>query len=114
MSCLHPPVALSLAERRRAHSANHAGLEVDEHRAWYVLAARSLEVKHVNAVELRVVVAAFLAVAANALLVAQYLLKLGAHLVTHWPARMCAISREQTACRRGASGRKRTGRSGET
>jgi hypothetical protein len=48
------------------------------------------------------------------LLVAQYLLKLGAHLVTHWPARMCAISREQTACRRGASGRKRTGRSGET
>jgi hypothetical protein len=28
-----------LAERRRAHSADHAGLEVKEHRAWYVLAA---------------------------------------------------------------------------
>jgi hypothetical protein len=24
-----------LAERRRAHSANHAGLEVGEYRAWY-------------------------------------------------------------------------------
>jgi ketopantoate reductase len=33
-----------LAERRRAHSADHAGLEVEEHRAWYVLAARSLVV----------------------------------------------------------------------
>jgi hypothetical protein len=25
-----------LVERRRAHSADHAGLEVGEHRAWYV------------------------------------------------------------------------------
>jgi hypothetical protein len=39
-------------------------------------------VKHVYAVELRVVVAAILAVAADAVLVAQHLLKLGAHLVT--------------------------------
>ena len=39
-------------------------------------------VKHVDAVELRVVVAAVLAVAADAVLVAQHLLKLGAHLVT--------------------------------
>jgi hypothetical protein len=39
-------------------------------------------VQHVEAAELRVVVAAVLAVAANALLVAQHLLKLGAHLVT--------------------------------
>jgi hypothetical protein len=39
-------------------------------------------VKHVGVVELRVVVAAVLAVAADALLVAQHLLKLGAHLVT--------------------------------
>jgi hypothetical protein len=39
-------------------------------------------VKHVDAVELRVVVAAVLAVAAVAVLVAQHLLKLCAHLVT--------------------------------
>jgi hypothetical protein len=39
-------------------------------------------VKHVDAVELRVVVAAVLAVAADAVLVAQHLLKLGTHLVT--------------------------------
>jgi hypothetical protein len=39
-------------------------------------------VKQVGAVELRVVVAAVLAVAADAVLVAQRLLKLGAHLVT--------------------------------
>jgi hypothetical protein len=39
-------------------------------------------VKHVDAAELRVVVAAVLAVAADALLVAQHLLKLGAHLAT--------------------------------
>ena len=38
--------------------------------------------KHVDAVELRVVVAAVLAVAANAVLVPQHLLKLGSHLVT--------------------------------
>jgi hypothetical protein len=43
-------------------------------------------VKHVDAVELRVVVAAVLAVATDAVLVAQNLLKLGAHLVTA-PAR---------------------------
>jgi hypothetical protein len=39
-------------------------------------------VKHVDAVELRVVVAAVLAVAADAVLVAGHLLKVGAHLVT--------------------------------
>jgi hypothetical protein len=42
-----------------------------------------------DAVELRVVVAAVLAVAANAVPVAQHLLKIGA-----WPACMCKISRE--------------------
>jgi hypothetical protein len=46
------------------------------------LAARGFVVQHVDAVELRVVVAAVLAVAADAVLVAQHLLKLGAHLVT--------------------------------
>jgi hypothetical protein len=39
-------------------------------------------IKHVDAAELRFVFAAVLAVAADALLVAQHLLKLGAHLVT--------------------------------
>jgi hypothetical protein len=39
-------------------------------------------VKHVDAVELRVVVAAVLAVAADAVLFAKHLLKVGAHLVT--------------------------------
>jgi hypothetical protein len=39
-------------------------------------------VKHVHAVELRVVVAEVLAVAADAIFVAQHLLKAGAHLVT--------------------------------
>jgi len=52
-----------LAKRRRAHSADHAGLE--ENRAWYVLATRGLVVKHVDAAELRVVVAAVLSVAAD-------------------------------------------------
>ena len=30
---------LELAERRRARSVDHAGLEVGVHRAWYVLVA---------------------------------------------------------------------------
>jgi len=28
-----------LADRRRAHSVDHAGLEVEENHAWYVLVA---------------------------------------------------------------------------
>ena len=71
-----------LAERRRAHSVYHAGLKVEEHRLWYVFAARELVVKHVDAVELRVVVAEVLAVAAYAVLFAKHFLKLNAHLVT--------------------------------
>jgi hypothetical protein len=58
-----------LAERRHAHSVDHAGPEVEEHRAWYVLSARGLVVKHVDATELRVVVAAVLVVVADAVLV---------------------------------------------
>ena len=62
---------------------DYAGLEFEEHRAWYIYAARGLVLKNVDAAELRVVVAAaVLAVAADAVLVAQHLLKLGAHLVT--------------------------------
>jgi Flp pilus assembly protein TadB len=62
-----------LAERRRTHSVDHAGLEVDEHRAWNVFSARGLVVKHVDAVELGVVVAAVFAFAADVVLVAQHL-----------------------------------------
>ena len=50
-----------LTEWRRARSVDHTGLEVEEHRAWHVLFARSLVVKHVHAVKLHVVVAAVLA-----------------------------------------------------
>jgi hypothetical protein len=48
--------AEELAERRRARSVDHAGLEVEEHRTGHVLASRSLVVKHVDVVELHVVV----------------------------------------------------------
>jgi hypothetical protein len=70
-----------LAERRR-----HAGFEIEETRARYVHAARGPLAKHVDEVELRVVVAAVLAVAPEAVLVAQHLLKRGAHMITA-PAR---------------------------
>jgi len=53
-----------LTKRRRAQSVDHVGLE--EHHVWYVLATRGFVVKHVDAAELRVVVAAVLAVAADA------------------------------------------------
>ena len=60
-----------LSERRRAHSVDHAGFEVEKIRAMYVHAARGPVLKHVDEVELRVVVAAVLAVAPDAVLVAQ-------------------------------------------
>jgi hypothetical protein len=70
-------------------------------------------VKHVDAVELRVVVAAVLAVAADAVLVAQHLLKLGAHLVTalarlhvHNPTRRSSLEAESKREKKGAEERK--------
>ena len=54
-----------LAKRRCAHNADYAGLE--EHRAWYVFVTQGFVVKHVDAAELRVVVATVHAVAADAL-----------------------------------------------
>ena len=68
-----------LSERRRAHSVDYTRFEVEEIRARYVHAARGPVVKHVDEVELRVVVAAVLAVAPEAILVAQHLLNRGAH-----------------------------------
>ena len=49
---------------------------------YHVLAARGLVVNHVNAAEVRIVVAAVLAAAADAVLIANHLPQLGAHLVT--------------------------------
>ena len=72
-----------LSERRRAHSVDHAVFEVEDIRARYLHAARGPVVKHVDEVELRVVVAAILA---DAVLVAQHLLNRGAHMATA-PAR---------------------------
>jgi predicted ThiF/HesA family dinucleotide-utilizing enzyme len=63
-----------LSERRRAHSVDDAGFEVEEIRASYVHAARGPVAKHVDEV------------APDAVLVAQHLLNRGAHMVTA-PAR---------------------------
>jgi hypothetical protein len=71
-------------------------------------------VKHVDAVELRVVVAAVLAVAADASLVAKHLLNLVPIWLPHRPACICTTAREEAAWRLGASGKKGAGRSGET
>jgi hypothetical protein len=71
-------------------------------------------VKHVDAAELLVVAAAVLAIAADAVLFAKHLLKLGAHLVTalarlhgHNPTRRSSLEA-------GSKREKRAGRSGET
>jgi hypothetical protein len=94
------------------HSVDDAGLEVEEHRAWCVLAARGLVVEHVDGVEMRVVVAAVTTVAANAVLVAQHLLKLGAHLTTalarlqvHNLARRSSLKVRSTREKKGAESR---------
>jgi hypothetical protein len=71
-------------------------------------------VKHADAVELRIVVAEALAAAADAVLVAHNLPKLGAHLVTDWPTCMRKTSREEAAWRREAGEKKSGGEGGET
>jgi hypothetical protein len=64
------------------YSADHAGLEVEKYRAGHVLAAQGLLVKYFDAAEVRIAVAAVLGAAADAVLVAQHLPELGAHLAT--------------------------------
>jgi hypothetical protein len=81
---------------------SHAGLEVEEHRAGHTLAAKSPVVKHVESFEARIVFAAVLATAADAVLVAQHLPKPGDHLVTAQPV-------EERAWRQEACGTKRRG-----
>jgi hypothetical protein len=68
-------------------------------------------VKHIDTAKLRAVVAAVLTVAVNTVLVAQHLLKIGAHLVTALARLHCLISRVIAAWRQGARGRKKAGRS---
>jgi hypothetical protein len=70
------------AEQRRAHSADCIELEVEEHRAENLLAFRRRVVKKLDAVELRVVDTAILAVATEALFVAHHLQKLYVHMIT--------------------------------
>jgi hypothetical protein len=57
-------------------------------------------VKHVDAAELRIDIAAVLAAAAGAFLAALHLLKHGGNWLPHRPACMCKISREEAAWRR--------------
>jgi ABC-type phosphate/phosphonate transport system substrate-binding protein len=54
-----------LAERRRSRRADHAGLEVERHHADNALVIQGLAVKHVDTAELRIAIAAILAVAAE-------------------------------------------------
>ena len=81
---------VELAKRRRANSVDHAGLK--EHRAWFALATRGLVVKHVDAAELRVVVAAVLYVAADVVHV-------------HNLARRSSLEAGSTRQRKGGEGR---------
>ena len=69
-----------------------------------------LHLNHVDAVELRVVVAEVFAVTADAVLVAQHLLKLGAHLVTAL-ARLHVYNLERSS--RLEAGSKRNQKGGE-
>jgi hypothetical protein len=63
-------------------------------------------VKHVGAVELRVVAAAVLAVTADAVLVAQHLLKIDAHLATAL-ARLHVHNRERRSSLKAGSKREK-------
>jgi hypothetical protein len=56
-------------------------------------------------VEVRIVFATVLAAAADAVLVAHHLQNMALIWLPHWPICMCAISREDVALRREASGR---------
>jgi hypothetical protein len=71
-------------------------------------------VKHIDAVELCVVVAAVLAVAADAVLVAQFLLKLVTHLVTALARLHVHNLTRRSSLEAGSKREKRAGRSGET
>jgi hypothetical protein len=71
-------------------------------------------IKHIDAVELRFVVAAVLAVGADTVLVAQYILKLGARLVTALARLHVHKLAQRSSLEAGSKREKRAGRSGET
>jgi hypothetical protein len=71
-------------------------------------------VKHIDAVELRVVVAAVLAVVADSVLVAQHLLKIGAQLTTALARLRGQNLAHRNSLEAGSTREKRAGRSGET
>jgi hypothetical protein len=106
--------AEELAERRSALTADHAGLKVGEHRAGHVLAAIAIELKHVDAVELCVIVAAVLAAAADVVLVAYHLQILGAHLATALVRLHVHNLARRNNLEAGRTREKKAGRSGET
>jgi hypothetical protein len=74
--------AEGLSERRLTQSVHHASLKVEEHLLGHVFATLGLVVKQFDALGVRVVFAAVLAVAADAMLVAHHLPRRGTHLVT--------------------------------
>jgi hypothetical protein len=102
-----------LAERRRARSADHAGLEVEGHRVGNIVAALGNVVKSVCAVELRVVVAAVIAVATDPVLVPHHLLKRGAHVVTALARLHVRNFARRRNLEAGSTREKRAGRSGK-
>jgi type IV secretory pathway TrbF-like protein len=71
-------------------------------------------VKHVHAVELRVFVTAVLGVAADSVLVAQRLLKIGAHLVTALARLHVNNFARRSRLEAGSMPKKRAGRSEDT
>jgi hypothetical protein len=87
------------------------GLEVEEHRAGKVLAARGIVVKHVHAAELRVVDAASFAVFADAVIVARHLPKLGVHPATALARLHLRNLAQRTSLESGSTREKRAGRS---
>jgi hypothetical protein len=101
-------MAEELAERRRAQSADRAGLEVD------ASAPQGLVIKHADAAKLRFIVAVVLAVAADAVLVAQQHPKLGAHLVTALARLNVQNVAQRSSLEAGSTREKKGGRSGET
>ena len=74
-------------------------------------AARGPVVKHVDEAELRVVVAAVLAVAPDAVFVAQHLLNCGAHMVTA-PARQYMNNLARRSSLKAGSTREKEGKGG--
>jgi hypothetical protein len=66
-------------------------------------------VKHVDAAELRIIISAVLAAAADAVLVAQNLLKISAHMATALASLNVNSLAQRVVWRRGARGKTRSG-----